>query len=357
MQAGINRQWLLARRPQGVICADDFQWSEIPINEPADGEILVRNLCLSCDPTQRGWMSGNTYWPAVKLGEVMRSFAVGEVIVSRNAAFRPGQWVQGLFGWQDYCVAGQGGAYPILPVPPGVPIESALSALGNTGMTAYFGLLDVGRPRPGESVVVSAAAGATGSAVGQIAKIKGCRTIGIAGGPDKCHGLVTELGFDAAIDYKSENVMTRLRQTCPDGIDIYFDNVGGRILDAALMHLALHGRVVLCGAMSTYNDVAGALGPKNYLKLLVQRGRMEGFVVIDYLARADEAMTQLAEWLRDGKLKDRVDVQRGLENAPAVVARLFRGDNRGKQLLAIAEPAAVVDEHTHTALGEPPRTP
>jgi NADPH-dependent curcumin reductase CurA len=205
-------------------------------------------------------------------------------------------------------------------------------------MTAYFGLLDVGRPRPGETVVVSAAAGATGSAVGQIAKAKGCRAIGIAGGPDKCGWLTRELGFDAAIDYKSENVMTRLRQTCPDGIDIYFDNVGGRILDAALAHLALHGRVVVCGAMSSYNDVAGMTGPRNYLRLLVQRGRMEGFVVIDYLDRAPEAIAQLRQWLLEGKLKDRVDVQRGLENAPAVVARLFAGQNQGKQLLSIADP-------------------
>ncbi|MGD0674826.1 MAG: NADP-dependent oxidoreductase [Polyangiaceae bacterium] len=339
MQPRINRQWLLARRPQGLISAEDFRWIETEATEPAEGEILVRNLCLSCDPTQRGWMSAATYWPAVKIGEVMRSFAVGQVLASNTAEFRTGQLVQGLFGWQDYCRARQGGLYPILPVPSGVPIERALSALGNTGMTAYFGLLDVGRPRPGETVVVSAAAGATGSVVGQIAKAVGCRAIGIAGGPDKCRWLTTELGFDAAIDYKSENIMTRLRQTCPDGIDVYFDNVGGRILDAALMHLALHGRIVLCGAMSTYNDVAGATGPKNYLKLLSQRGRIEGFVVIDYLARAEEAIDRLTGWLREGRLKDRVDVQHGLENAPAVVARLFAGQNQGKQLLSIADPA------------------
>ncbi|MGA3121916.1 MAG: NADP-dependent oxidoreductase [Polyangiaceae bacterium] len=333
-----NHQWLLARRPQGLISAADFRWTESEIGEPAEGEILVRNLCLSCDPTQRGWMAGDTYWPAVRIGDVMRSFAVGEVVASNIAKYRAGDWVQGLFGWQEYCAAREDDIYPILPVPQGVSVESALSALGNTGMTAYFGLLDVGRPRPGETVVVSAAAGATGSAVGQIAKAKGCRAIGIAGGPDKCGWLTRELGFDAAIDYKSENVMTRLRQTCPDGIDIYFDNVGGRILDAALAHLALHGRVVVCGAMSSYNDVAGMTGPRNYLRLLVQRGRMEGFVVIDYLDRAPEAIAQLRQWLLEGKLKDRVDVQRGLENAPAVVARLFAGQNQGKQLLSIADP-------------------
>jgi NADPH-dependent curcumin reductase CurA len=339
MKTPTNRQWLLARRPQGMISSDDFRWAESPAPEPTDGEILVRNLYLSCDPTQRGWIASDTYLPAVKIGEVMRSFALGEVLISRDPRFKPGQLVQGLFGWQDYCVARQGGPYPILRVPSGAPIETAMSILGNTGMTAYFGLLEVGRPSPGETVVVSGAAGATGSAVGQIAKIKGCRAVGIAGGAEKCSYLTNELGFDAAIDYKSDNVMTRLRETCPKGIDVYFDNVGGRILDAALMHLAFRGRVVICGAISSYNDVAAAPGPKNYLKLLVQRGRMEGFVVIDYLSRAEEAMEALAGWLREGKLKDQVDVQYGLETAPAAVARLFRGENRGKQLLKIADPS------------------
>ncbi len=268
----------------------------------------------------------------------MRSFAVGEIVISRDPQFQPGQLVQGLFGWQDYCVTRQGGPYPILPVPKDVPIETAMSALGNTGMTAYFGLIDVGRPSPGETVVVSGAAGATGSAVGQIAKIKGCRAIGIAGGAEKCRYLTSELGFDAAIDYKSENVMTRLRETCPKGIDVYFDNVGGRILDAALIHLAFRGRVVICGAMSMYNEATLPPGPRNYLNLLIRRGRMEGFVVIDYMPRAAEAMTALATWLREGKLKDRIDLQHGLENAPAAVERLFKGENAGKQLVRIADP-------------------
>jgi NADPH-dependent curcumin reductase CurA len=332
-----NRQWLLARRPRGSWSADDFRWSESPAPEPAEGEVLVRNLYLSCDPTQRGWIAGDTYLPAVRIGEVMRSFAVGEVVNSRDPQFRPGELVQGLFGWQDYCATRQGGPYPILPVPSDVPIETAMSILGNTGMTAYFGLLDVGRPNPGETVVVSGAAGATGSAVGQIAKIKGCRAIGIAGGAEKCRYLTSELGFDAAIDYKSENVMTRLRETCPKGIDVYFDNVGGRILDAALIHLAFRGRVVICGAMSMYNEAALPPGPRNYLNLLIRRGRMEGFVVIDYMPRAAEAITALAGWLREGKLRDQIDLQHGLENAPAAVARLFKGENRGKQLLKIAD--------------------
>jgi NADPH-dependent curcumin reductase CurA len=334
----INRQWLLKRRPRGELTANDLEWNEASLPEPADGEILVRNLYLSCDPTQRSWAAVDTYFPAVKLGQVMRSFAVGKVVRSRLAEFTSGQLVQGLFGWQDYAVAGHGDLYPILPVPDGVPMETAMSALGNTGMTAYFGLLDVGRARAGETVVVSAAAGATGSVAGQLAKIRGCRVIGIAGGREKCDYLVNDLGFDAAIDYKNDNVMTRLRESCPDGIDVYFDNVGGRLLEAALAHLARGGRIVVCGAISGYNESTVPSGPRNYLRLLVQRGRMEGFVVIDYLSRASEALGALAGYLREGKLKDRVDVQEGLENVPGALARLFRGENRGKQLVRIAEP-------------------
>jgi NADPH-dependent curcumin reductase CurA len=335
----INRQWLLKRRPRGELSADDLSWVEVPLLESGESEILVRNLYVSCDPAQRGWAAGDSYYPAIKIGEVMRAFALGEVLASRLPEFGRGQLVQGLFGWQDYAVVRHGGLYPILPVPDGVPIETAMSALGNTGMTAYFGLLEVGRAKPGESVVVSSAAGATGSVVGQIAKIKGCRVIGIAGGESKCRYLTDELGFDVAIDYKGENVMTRLRQTCPNGIDVYFDNVGGRMLEAALANLALRGRIVLCGAISGYNETGAAPGPKNYLKLLLQRGRMEGFVVIDFLPRAAEALDALARWMREGKLKDQVDIQHGLENAPAALARLFRGENRGKQLVKIAEPS------------------
>jgi NADPH-dependent curcumin reductase CurA len=224
------------------------------------------------------------------------------------------------------------------PVPAGVPIETSMSVLGLTGITAYFGLLEIGRPQPGETVVVSGAAGATGSIVGQIAKIKRCRVVGIAGGPEKCRYLTETLGFDAAIDYKAGDVGSSLKAACPKGIDVYFDNVGGELLDAALARLARRGRVVLCGAIARYNDTQPAPGPKNYVNLIVQRGRMEGFLVIDFLARAAEAEAALAGWLREGKLKDRVDVQHGLENAPATLARLFTGENAGRQLLRIAEP-------------------
>jgi NADPH-dependent curcumin reductase CurA len=274
----------------------------------------------------------------VKIGEVVRSFAVGKVIESRHPKFQPGQLLQGLFGWQDYAVVKPGALAAMSPLPPGAPIETAMSALGLTGITAYFGLLDVGRPKPGETVVISGAAGATGSAAGQIAKIKGCRAIGIAGGAEKCRWLIDDYGFDGAIDYKSEDVGARLQELCPKGIDVFFDNVGGEILDAALGRLAMRGRVVICGAIARY-DRKEPFGPKNYLRLLVQRGRMEGFIILDYLPRAAEAVAELSGWLKDGRLKDRVDVMEGLENAPAALARLFKGENRGKQLLRITEAA------------------
>jgi NADPH-dependent curcumin reductase CurA len=271
----------------------------------------------------------------VRIGEVMRSLGAGEVVESRDPAFAPGQRVQGLFGWQDYATLRAEGPYPMLPLFADVPLETSLAVFGNTGMTAYFGMLDVGKPGPAETVVVSAAAGATGSVAGQIAKLQGARVVGIAGGADKCRYLTEELGFDAAIDYKGENLMTRLRQTCPQGIDVYFDNVGGKVLDAVLLHLALRGRIVMCGAISGYADQTGAAGPRNYLRLLRQRARMEGFIVLDYLHRANEAMAALRGWHETGHLKGRIDVLAGLEQAPLALQRLFTGENQGKQLVRL----------------------
>ncbi|HKA51709.1 MAG TPA: NADP-dependent oxidoreductase [Candidatus Dormibacteraeota bacterium] len=333
----MNRQWLLARRPQGMVSADDFHLVEQPIPELSDGQVLVRNLYLSCDPAQRGWIGHDTYLPAVKLGDVMRSIAAGEVVESRHRRFESGQVVQGILGWQDFAVVNPDSSM-LTPVLPGVPIDASLSVLGLNGLTAYFGLLEIGRPQPGETVAVSAAAGATGSAAGQIALIKGCRVVGIAGGSDKCR-YVSELGFHAVIDYKAEDVSERLRETCPNGIDIYFDNVGGDMLNAALARLAMRGRVVLCGAIARYNDTAPSPGPSNYLSLAVQRGRMEGFIVLDYYDRASEAIPVLYGWMNEGKLKYRTDVVHGLENAPAALARLFNGENQGKQLVKIADPS------------------
>ena len=329
-----NRQWLLARRPEGALKDSDFTFVETEAPAPGAGEVLVRTLMLSCDPTQRAWIAGDTYLPAVRIGEVVRSFGAGRIEKSNSQGFKAGDLVLGLVGWQDYVAMKPGG---LNKLPPGAPIELAMGVLGMIGMTAYFGLLDVGRPVAGETVVVSGAAGATGSLVSQIAKIRGCRAIGVAGGTEKCRWLTHELGLDAAIDYKSENVKARLRELCPKGVDIFFDNVGGPILDAALARLAMRGRVVLCGGIASYDAAEPPPGPKNYLNLVSKRGRMEGFLVTDYMPRAAEAIEALSGWIKEGRLKYRVDVQRGLENAPATLRRLFEGKNEGKQLLRVAE--------------------
>ena len=259
-----NRQWLLARRPEGAIQDSDFNFVETDAPAPGAGEVLVRNLMLSCDPTQRGWIGRDTYLPAVKIGEVVRSFGAGRIVASNAPGFAGGDIVSGLVGWQD-CVA-MNPTGQLNKLPPGAPLELAMGVLGLNGITAYFGLLEIGRPVAGETIVVSAAAGATGSVVGQIAKIKGCRAIGIAGGAEKCRWLIEIAGFDGAIDYKSENVPARLKELCPKGIDVFFDNVGGDILDAALARLAMRARVVLCGAIANYNATDQPPGPKNYLR-------------------------------------------------------------------------------------------
>jgi len=336
MEPRINRQWRLAARPQGMVGDEHFRWMEEPAPEvTADGQVLVRTLYLSCDPTQRGWMARDTYLPAVRIGEVMRSFGVGRVVESRHPNYLEGELVQGLLGWQDYALL-DGDSARLSVVPEGVPIPIAMSALGITGLTAYFGLLEIGRPEAGETVVVSGAAGATGSVVGQIARLKGCRVVGIAGGPEKCRWLVDEARFDAAIDYRREDVAARLGELCPGGIDVYFDNVGGEILDAALARLAFKGRVVLCGAIADYNRSELGPGPRNYLNLLLQRGRMEGFIILDFLERAGEAVAELGRWVETGEIKVEVDIQEGLENAPRTLRRLFTGANRGKQLLKVS---------------------
>ena len=338
MKRETNRQWRLASRPTGMVSESNFQWAEEPIPAISDGEILVRTLFLSCDPTQRGWMAMDSYMPAVAIGEVMRSIGIGVVEKSQHPDFAPGDMVSGMTGWQDYAVFNANGPARPSKIPAGVPLPLAMSALGHTGLTAYFGLLDVGKIREGETVVVSGAAGATGSMACQIAKVKGCRVIGIAGGPEKCKWLVSELGIDAAIDYKNEDVEKRLGELCKDGINVYFDNVGGAILDAALGELAMRGRVVICGAISAYN--AGELppGPKKYLNLLIKRGRMEGFIIFDYFGRAGEAIKDIAGWAMAGKIKDRVEMEEGLENAPKALQRLFKGENMGKQLVKISDP-------------------
>ena len=335
----VNRQWLLAARPQGMVKEADFEYRETPIPQPRDGELLVRTLYLSFDPAMRGWMEDRpSYVPPVGIGEPMRAGAVGQVIESRAPGFARGDFVQGTFGWQDYAAVKPGGLVPVVKLPPGVPLTWPLGVLGITGLTAYFGLLDVGKPKAGETVVVSGAAGATGSIAGQIARLQGCRVIGIAGGPDKCRWLVDEARFDAAIDYKREDVAARLRELCPKGIDVFFDNVGGEILDAVLAQIAERARIVLCGGISAYNEKEFPPGPRNYLALVVRRARMEGFIVLDYLPRMGEGIQALLGWVSAGEIKFQEDVQEGFENIPKTFLRLFQGKNRGKQLLRIAEP-------------------
>jgi NADPH-dependent curcumin reductase CurA len=334
-----NRQWLLKERPTGRVDESCFEWTESDIPSLADGEFSVRNLCLSFDPTQRGWMTMDTYIPKIPLGEVMYAASVGQVVESRHPDFAKGDLVQGAFGWQDYAVTDGGGIIPARKLPPGTPPELALSLFGITGLTAYFGVLDVGQPEAGETFVVSGAAGATGAIAGMIAKERGCRVVGIAGGPMKCDWLTKEAGFDAAIDYKSEDVGERLSALCPDGIDVYFDNVGGDILNQVLARIAFGARIVLCGAISRYELDDWGPGPGNYFNLIIQRGRMEGFIVLDYAERFPEAIEKLTAWLKTGKIKNTVDLAEGLENAPATLQRLFSGANFGKQLLRIAQPS------------------
>ncbi len=331
----LNRRILLAERPEGAVSERSFRLESAELPALGQDEFLVKTLCLSIDPTIRGWIERDTYLPAVKIGEVVRSAGIGEVVDSKNAAFKPGDRVFGLLGWQQYSVHGANAG--LNPVPPGVPITDALSVLGVTGITAYFGMLDIGKPEAGQTVVVSGAAGATGSVAGQIAKLRGCRVIGIAGRADKCRWITEELGFDVAIDYKTEPVQKRIFETCPKGVDVFFDNVGGPILDAVLANLALRARVVLCGAISQYNQLDAAYGPKNYVNLIGRRGRMEGFIVLDYRDRYMEAVMHLAGWVAEGKIKHKVTVVEGLERAPDALQMLFTGDHDGKLLVQVAE--------------------
>jgi NADPH-dependent curcumin reductase CurA len=335
-----NRQWLLAARPQGIIKETDFRWNESITPPLKDGQVLVRNLAFSFDPTQRGWMSMDTYMPAIPLGETMKAGTVGQVVESKRPGFAKGDLVQGLCGWEDYTINGGEGLMGLQKLPAGTDPLLALSLLGTTGLTAYFGTIEVGQVKAGDTFVVSGAAGATGSVAGMIAKIKGCRVIGIAGGPEKCQWLVKEAGFDGAIDYKNEKVGDALSRHCPKGIDVYFDNVGGEILDQALARIADRARVILCGAISTYNDPQGVAGrpPKNYFNLIFHHARMEGFLVFHFAKQYPQAIAEMAKWHAEGKLKNKIDLQHGLENAPKTIIRLFTGANFGKQLLTLADP-------------------
>jgi NADPH-dependent curcumin reductase len=329
-----NRQLKLVARPDGPVKPSDFELTTAPVPTPDDGQVVVRVQYLSLDPAMRGWMADRpSYLPPVPLGDVMRAIGVGRVVASNDPKVAVGDHVRGLFGAQDYALVPSSEAHR---VDPGLaPLPRFLGALGGSGMTAYFGLLDVGAAKEGDTVVVSGAAGSVGTIVGQIAKVKGCRAVGIAGGPEKCRYLTDELGFDAAIDYKHDDVRAALKQHCPKGVDVYFDNVGGELLDIVLGRIARNARVVICGAISQYDNRDEVRGPANYLSLLVQRARMEGFIVFDYAARYREATLAIAGWMAEGKVKAHEDVAEGLENFVAAFQRLFRGENTGKLVLKI----------------------
>lgn len=334
MSADKNRQIRLKQRPVGLPGDECWEFVDAEIGSPGEGEILVRNEYISLDPAMRGWMNeGKSYIPPVGIDEVMRAICVGEVLESRNEKYPVGSKVSGLFGVQQFAVSDAKGATMVDPSL--LPLPMYLAALGMPGMTAYFGLLDVCQPVAGDTVVVSAAAGAVGQVVGQIARIKGCRVIGIAGGPEKCRYVTDELGLDACIDYKNDNLAAALKQHCPDGINVYFDNVGGEILDAVLARLAIGARIAICGAISQYNATTAVEGPRNYLSLLVNRARMQGFVVFDYVKRYREAGMEIAGWLADGSLKYKLDTIEGLESFPAALRKLYTGENFGKLVLKI----------------------
>jgi len=331
----VNHKFELAARPVGLPKRSDWNFTQEPVRDPADGELLIKIIYISLDPAMRGWMNaGKSYVPPVGIGEVMRALALGRVLSSRNPKFSPGDHVYGLLGVQEYAISNGAGLTKVDPK--AAPLPVYLGTLGMPGMTAYFGLLDVAQTKSSDTVVVSGAAGAVGAVAGQIAKIKGCRVIGIAGGLAKCQ-YIKDLGFDAAIDYKSEPVLRALATHCPNGIDVYFDNVGGDILDAALANLARGARIAICGAISQYNTTTGIKGPSNYLSLLVNRATMKGFVVFDFAPRYPEAAREMGSWLASGKLKSREHIVTGLDKFPETLLMLYSGENSGKLILKVAD--------------------
>jgi len=336
----MNTQWRLAAFPQGEIQPGNFEWVCEPIPVVGGGQILVRNIYLSLDPTNRLWASGEeTYLPPLKLGEVMRGITLGIVEDSQHPKFQPGDIVSGMLGWQRFAVSdGEGVAR--LPRAERLPLTTYLGVMGHVGLTAYFGLLEIGRPSPGETVLVSAAAGAVGSLVGQIARLIGCRSVGLAGSAEKCRWIVEDLGFDAAINYRREDIVESIGRHCPRGVDIYFDNVGGDTLDAAMGSMNRHGRIIVCGQISQYNQQKPHETFSHMRRFLVNRLRMQAFIISDFLPRAPEAYPVLLQWIKEQKLTYRFDIVQGLEEAPVALARMFAGGNTGKQLVQIsAEPS------------------
>lgn len=332
-----NRQWILRNRPKGEISHDDLELVESDIPEPGEGQALIQNIYLSIDPTNRIWMSDiDQYMPPVELGQVMRGGCTAKVIKSNTPELIEGQFVSAFTcGWQDFAVVTPLEISP-LPLKRQFPLTAYMSAAGFTGYTAYFGLLNITNPQPGETVVISTAAGAVGSVAGQIAKIKGCKVVGITGSNDKCK-WIEELGFDISINYKTQNVLEELKRTCPEGIDIYFDNTGGEILDAVLTTINQNARISVCGLISMYNKDDPVPGPYMYRNILMKRARVEGFIVSDFITEWESASKELAQWIDEGKIQYRVDVQQGLENALSTVNMLFNGENQGKLILQVNE--------------------
>ncbi|HVT36268.1 MAG TPA: NADP-dependent oxidoreductase [Nevskiaceae bacterium] len=336
-----NRRFLLRQRPLGDFDPKILERVVQPAPTPGPGQALVRNLYLSLDPTNRIWMSeAEGYLPPVALGEVMRGAAVGKVVASNSKKFPAGATVAGLLGWQDYALLSDDGdtVAQVIPNWLPVPLTATMGVLGATGMTAYFGLTDIGKPQPGETVVISAAAGAVGSIAGQIAKLLGCRVVGIAGTREKCEWLTRELGFDAAINRRDADWRAQLKAACPNGVDVDFENAGGEILDAVLDLMNLHGRVILCGMISQYGSDGAVAGPKNFRHLLIRRIKVQGFIILDYIPKFPLAQLRMLWWLKRGKIKDRSTIVKGLDQAPQALTQLFRGDNTGKLIVEIDEP-------------------
>ncbi len=330
-----SRQVRLKSRPEGIPQAAHFEIVAAPVPELRDGEFLVRNDYLSVDPAMRGWVSAvANYSQPVGIGEVMRSFAAGEVIASRHPGYTVGEKVMGMLGWQEHAVS-DGAQITRKVRESDLPLSTSLGILGLNGVTAYLALLEVGAPRPGDTVVVSTAAGAVGATVGQIAKLAGCRTVGIAGGATKAALCRNEFGYDAAIDYKAGDLDAALAAACPRGIDVYFDNTAGAISDAALRHLAIGARVVVCGTAAVASWDPPPTGPRVERHLLVKRARLQGFVIFDHQHRYEEAVSRLADWVRAGKLRYREDILDGIEQAPGAIAGLYRGENLGKRLIRL----------------------
>jgi len=337
MNRRVNRQVRLKSRPSGIPQAEHFEIVEAPVPDLSDGQVLVRNIYLSVEPAMRGWVSAvPNYSEPVAIGSVMRSLAVGRVEQARHADFQPGEYVTGMFGWQDYAVVDVKAIQRKVAATV-LPISTSLGILGLNGLTAYFGLLDIGQPEPGETVVVSTAAGAVGSCVGQIAKLKGCHTIGIAGGPDKVRMCLEEFGYDAAVDYKAERFEQVLDAVCHGGVDVYFDNTAGRISDAVMARLNTRARVVVCGTASVASWDPIPEGPRVERHLLTKRARMQGFLIFDHADRFPAALEQLERWVRDGLIRYHEDVLDGIEQAPGSIAGLYRGENLGKRLIRIAD--------------------